>query len=125
MNTDIEQIVQFYVALRDRKVEMEARHKEELEPIKHDMELIEAALLKLMHEQHVESFKTAAGTAYETIATSVKVRDWNAVLEHIITNNLWNWLEARVNKTAYLESGTALDAIEVNRIAKVNIRRAA
>lgn len=121
---NLEAIIDHYVVLRDRIADIEARHKEELQPIKDDMQLIEAALLKHFLDTGTESMKTKAGTAYKTEAVSVKVRDWNDTLDRIRAQERWDLLEARVNKTAYMEGGEQWPGVEVTRALKVNVRRA-
>lgn len=120
---DIESIVAHYVRLRDEKKKIEERHKEELAPLNADMTDIEAVLMAVMDEQHVDSVKTKSGTAYTSTVASVSMKNWEPVRERIIRDQLWDLLEARVNKTAYIESGLSLDGVEVTRVRRLNIRR--
>lgn len=121
---NLDKIVAHYVTLRDRVTEMEAEHNEQLKPIKADMQMIEAAILASLQATGTESVKTASGTAYKSEVASVKVRDWASTLEWIKENEAWDMLEARVNKSAYMESGAALPGVEISKLVKVNIRRA-
>ena len=120
---DVNKIVAHYVALRDQKKEMEARHKAELAPLKQDMEEIENALQKHMLDQNVRSLPCKAGTPYISEVASARVNDWDAVLDYIIENQKYEFLERRVSKTALQESGEQVPGVELVTVLKTNIRR--
>lgn len=120
---NIDAVVAHYVALRDRKAEIEARHKEELAPINRDMEQIEKALLLLMQRQGVESVRTPHGTPYISTLTSTRVSDWDAFLDHVLETENFDLLERRVSKTAFLAGGSQAPGVEVATSLRVNIRR--
>ncbi len=120
MNVDA--LIEHYVRLRDAKDAMAARHKEELAPLNRDMDLLEQALKKLMETQNVKSFKSAHGTAYTSELASAKVVDFDAALAYVRTNDRYDLLERRVNKTVVQEIGD-VPGVELTRTLKVNIRR--
>ena len=96
----IGKLVEGYIALRDKKAEMKARHEQELAPIQAMLDKIEVHLLQQMQEQGVESYRTAVGTAYTSTRTSATVADWDSLLSFVQANGLWQMLERRVSKTA-------------------------
>lgn len=120
---DVSKIVSHYIKLRDDMAAMRQRHKDELAPLRDDMDSIENALHKVMHEQGVESLKTRAGTPYIQEVTNIKVTDWEATLEAIKEREAWGLLYRNVAKTAYLESGAELPGLETSTMQKVNVRR--
>lgn len=120
---DFEAVVAHYVRLRDTVAEIEAEAKARIEPIKADMQLIEAALLKYMQEHGLENLKTAAGTAYIAERTSATVQDWDALLEYILDNEAFDLLERRVNKTAFLERKAEPPGVKMSTTLAVNFRR--
>jgi hypothetical protein len=79
----IEEIVDKYVQLRDRKAEISKRHVEELAPYNEGMENIEKWILNKMNEDGVQNYKTDAGTAYKATTTTVKMVDAKAFKEAI------------------------------------------
>lgn len=126
MSINADKLIKHYIYLRDQKEEMEARHKEELRPIKDDMQQVEAALQKLMQEQGLRQFKGDHGTAFIQEDTSAKVTDWNEALDYIRNNERWDLLEKRVNKTQLmetLEEEGPVPGVDVNRRMKTLVRR--
>ena len=122
--SSVEKIIAYYITLRDQKAEIESRHKEELAPIKENMQLAEAALHKLMLDQDVTQLKKkGVGTAFLQEFVSAKVDDWDTVLKHIQDHDRWDLLERRVNKTAVLD-GDEVPGITIAKSLKVNVRRA-
>lgn len=123
MTASVEKILAAYIGWRDQKAEIEARHKEELAPLKDKMQMAEAALQKMMLDQDVSQLKKkGVGTAYLQEFVSAKVDDWDAVLEHVKTADRWDLLERRVNKTAVLD-GDEVPGVTVSKSLKVNVRR--
>ncbi len=96
----LDELVQKYVQLREKKALLRKQHETELEPIEKAMGLIEAAVLKHFSETGQESAKTAFGTPYMLRRTSATVADWDALLGYIRDNGAWELLERRVSKEA-------------------------
>lgn len=97
---DLNKIIASYVALRDEKARMKAAYEAQVAPLTALLERAETAMLALMREQGVESFRTDAGTAYQSTRTSATVADWDQALQFVQQHGLWNMLEKRVSKTA-------------------------
>lgn len=113
-------MIESYLQLRNKVAKIEERHKDELMPYAKLREQLENALLAHLNEAGVDSTKCKAGTAFKSTATSVTVKDWPSTLTYIKDNDLWDLLEARVNKT------TAVEIIEEQKkpIPGVQIARA-
>ena len=120
---DISPIVKHYVALRDRKAEIEARHKEELEPIRKDMDMIEGALMKVLQDGGQKSAKTDFGTAYISEVESIKIIDRDAVIDTVAEQGVWDVLNISVAKKNYREAGVDLPGIDISTTRKLNVRR--
>lgn len=71
----VDQVVSKYVELRDRKAEIEAKHKEELRPLREALDSLEAWLMDQLNKQGVDSFKTKQGTAYKSVSTATSMAD--------------------------------------------------
>ena len=95
----VAQVVEKYIALRDKLAEMKKQFDNDTETIKTAMARCEAFLMQTMQAQGTESLKTPAGTAYQSTKTSATVADWDATLNWIRENEHWAMLDKRVSKT--------------------------
>lgn len=120
---DIDAIIAEYVRLRDACDAAEARVKEECAPAKENMRLIEAALLKYLQGTSSQHIKTPHGTAYLSSLVSMRVADWDALLQHILDTEGYDLLERRVSKTACMDRSDPVPGVERSEIIKVGIRR--
>jgi len=116
-----------YVALRDRKKELDDAHKKEMEPYNLHMGNIEAALLDILNSNKADNMKLPGGTFYKTTRTSAVVTRWADVLDYIREKEAWELLEARVSTTAAQaileETQAAIPGVEVKRETRLNVRR--
>lgn len=123
----IDQIIQRYIALRDKKAELVAAHKAEVAKFDVGLERCELFLLKTMQSMGVESIRSELGTAYKSTRTSAGVADWPAALDFIKGNEHWEMLEKRVSKAfveAYrTEHNDLPPGINWREETTVNIRR--
>lgn len=122
------QMITKYIQLRDRKREIEQRHKDELKPYTDMMLQLEARLLAELDRAGVTSMKAKGGTVYRAVRTSVTVQDWDRVFSFIRAHELWELLESRVSKAAALavieERGEPIPGIALAQAATLNVRRA-
>lgn len=119
---DANKLIETYVRLRDKKREVQERHKAELEPFDEGLMKIEAKLLDVMNSSKVEKLGGAAGTAFTKINTSVTVADWEQVVDYVRKNEAYDLLEKRVAKSAALERGD-VPGLAVNQVKVVQVRR--
>lgn len=123
----LDALIAKYIKLRDGKSELEAAHKQEVQKFTKAMGKIEQMILAEFNETGQESAKTASGTAYRTVRTSAKVADRDTFLTFVKTNEAWNFIENRVNKTAVeeymVEHEDLPPGIDISRAATINIRR--
>jgi len=128
MTAQIDQILERYVALRDRKKEMKDEYDSKVEAVDQALEKLENFLLKTMADQGVDSVKTSHGTAYISLKTSATVADRDAFMDYIRTNEEWAMLDVKVNKTAVKEYRDATDTlppgVNWSETRAVNVRRA-
>lgn len=138
MPVTLNDIVTRYLAMRSEKEAIEKQHKDELRPIKESMEMLEAAMQKLLDEQGQKSASFAGvGTCYKQKWTKAKVTDWEATLQWMQEHERWDLLTQAVNKTVVIEEMTQVDpetgettlvpcpipGVEVDSGWKVNVRR--
>ena len=119
-------LIQKYIQLRNRKTDIENKHKEELAPYVHVMSEIETQLLKHLQDTKLDSVNGPAGTAFKQLSTSVTVDNWTQTLEHIQQNHLWDLLEARVAKKAAMEvietTGKAIPGVKISQATVLRVR---
>lgn len=94
------QMIEKYIALRNKAADIKARHVTELTPYVAAMSQLETELLRHLNETRLDSINGPKGTAFKQTATSVAVDDWAKVLKFIQDHEQWDLLEARVAKTA-------------------------
>lgn len=124
---NVNEIVDRYIALRDRKSVIKKEYEDKVANIDKILEKAEAVMLKRFEEMGIESIKTSAGTVYKSTRTSATVGDWDAFLAHVRTHEAWEMLEHRAAKKAVEEFKAANDDLPpgINWRAEVvvNVRR--
>jgi aspartate/methionine/tyrosine aminotransferase len=93
----IDQVVQKYLELRDKKKILEEKAKAFKQEVDVDLGKIEAWLLAKMNADGVDSYKTEHGTPYKSVTISVKSEDPEEFREFIME-------DAVVTISQYLES---------------------
>lgn len=99
----IADVTEKYIALRNKKAEMDAEHKKKMEAINNAMERCEAYLLNTLNGLGLDSVRTPAGTVFTKVATSATVADWPMLLEFVKRNDLWAILKKDVAKSVVQE----------------------
>jgi hypothetical protein len=124
----IEQLIDRYVKLRDKKAVMKAEYEASVAKIDEAMEKVENFILGHLNANGVDSVGSPAGTAFKSTVTSATVKDWDALLDYIKRDQAWNLLDHRVNKTAVIEYKDANNdlppGVNWREEAVVRIRRA-
>lgn len=128
MQDNIEDLVRAYVTLRDQKAALKAEQAEALKPYDEALAKLEARALAVLSQSGVESMKTSAGTVYSTTFTSATVSDKSAFMDYVTSNEAFDLLDVRANKTAVQDFLTANNdvppGVTVRRELKVGFRRA-
>lgn len=123
----IEDAVQLYIKLRDKKSDMKKAYDASVEAVDTKMQTIEAALLKHFHEVGQENAKTKYGTAYITRRLNASVSDRAIFLSFVLENNALEFIESKANTTAvkdYMEEHEAPPpGVKVSVTQKININR--
>lgn len=125
----IDKLIETYLALRDKKTELDRIHDEAIAPIKAGMAKIENHLLTQMQAQGLTSFPVkGVGTAYQSLHTSVTMADWDSYRPFIEEQpDPFRFLDRKVNKTAveeYMaEHQDVPPGVNVRREIVVNVRR--
>jgi len=99
----IEDLIDRYVKLRDRKAEMKAAYDLSVAKIDDAMEKVENYILGHLNQNGIDSVGSPAGTAFKQAMTSATVGDRDAFMAYVKANDAFNLLDARANKTAVAE----------------------
>lgn len=124
-----DKLVAKYVELRDEVAQREAQFKTEIAVPKSKMEKIEIEFLRRFNERGAESVRTAQGTAYRTVRTSVTCGDWETFFNtFVVPQQAWEFIEHRPSKTSVLqfrgEHNDLPPGINLREEAVVGFRRA-
>lgn len=80
--------VRIFRMLKERKAAVQERHKLEIAAINDDLELVEVYIRRFMEESEIQTgsttFRTPAGTAYESEVESFRVRDHAAFVAWVL-----------------------------------------
>lgn len=97
---DAAQTVELYIRLRDKIAERDDAHKEAMKPMKEMLEALNTQLLGHLMDSGVDSIKIKdVGTVYKKKVVSASIGDWDTTRAWIVEGELWDALEARINKT--------------------------
>jgi len=122
-----DQLVEVYIKLRDRRSARKREYEIADESDKTKQEKIEALLLARFNESGAESVRTASGTAFKTIRSSVTCADRQSFFDFVQQNDMFDLLEARPAKSTveqYAEAhGEYPPGLNVNRVVSISIRR--
>lgn len=125
---DVNKLIDQYVALRDRKRVIEARHKQELEPYKKIMDELEHKLLVIMQAAGADSVSGPGGTAYQKIKLSATIKDGTAFRAFVVQNQLFELVDWRANANAVFEyikdnKGSPPPGVNPSSYVSVGVRR--
>lgn len=98
--TPAERIAQ-YIAVREKIRETEAKHKEELKPLKAALGALEGVILAALKESGGDNLKVrGVGTAFTVTKQSASIGDKDAFRRHVIGEQAWDLLDWKANVTA-------------------------
>lgn len=96
-DTPINDLVSSYRALRAAIAEEEEAYEAKLTPIKAELDIVSAELLKFCNEQDVDSIKTPAGTVSRRVQTRYWTTDWEQMYQFIADHEVPFVLEKRIH----------------------------
>ncbi len=89
-----------YVFIRDEIKKLEAKHKEELKPLKDMLLELEQKISGYLTAHNVDALKTAHGTCYRSTRWSASLADPEVFMNYVIQSERWELLDRRANVTA-------------------------
>lgn len=126
--TDINAIVEHYIALRDHKSRLDAEHKARIAEIDAQMGNAEAFLLNHLNENGLDRIGAGAGTVFVQVKTMPSLKDKGAFIEFIKQTGQVELLQARVSSTAIKEfmehnNNQLPPGVEVTTAREISVRR--
>lgn len=126
-NLNIDQLVDKYVRIRDKKAEVQKTQKAELARFDEALHTIERVFLTFMQENNVDSLNTNHGTAYKRVQTSCTIADRDAFLNFVREGDNWAFADLRANAPAvkaYLDANESLPpGVNFTSRLTVNVQR--
>jgi len=119
---DTSKLISYYIQLRDRKKEIQAQHREELEPVDAGLMKLEGMLQEKLNEMGVDKMGGDTGTVFTKVNTSISVEDWESVVDYVKSNDAYDLLERRVNKAAVVERGD-VPGLRTSQMKTIQVRR--
>ena len=95
-----EKMVRVFVKIRDARSELKAAFEVKDRELKDKQETIEQLLLADMNKSGIESFRTAAGTAYRTETLVPTGSDWTAFYKWVKENDAFDFIFRRIKADA-------------------------
>lgn len=96
----ISELVEKYVALRDKKAEYKGEYEAKVAKVDQILNKIECKLLEVFEQTGMDSVKTEFGTAYKSVRSSASVADRDTFMEYVKANDEWQLVEVRAAKLA-------------------------
>lgn len=92
-------LVSAYIAIRDKKRDIEASMKSQLKELEEEIQIVESAILDLCKEINADSIKTSGGIAMRTIKTRYTTNNWEAFYDMVHKHKAFELLERRIHQT--------------------------
>jgi hypothetical protein len=102
----LDELVAIYIKIRDAIDVMEEEHKQKLEVLKEQQQLVIDRLLELCNEQNMDSIRTPMGTVSRRVSARYWTSDWDSMYQFIKEHDAPYLLEQRIhnsNMRAFLE----------------------
>ncbi len=103
MTIKVEQVVEKFIELREKRAVLKRAYEAEDFLLQQAQETIEVHLMRRLEKDGVDSFKTAAGTAYLATQTKVSCADWPSFYNWVVANARPDMFEKRLTAKAVLE----------------------
>lgn len=124
---NVDQVVAGYLKFRAEKAAIKADAESRMEALDAKMQKLEAWIKAKADADGVTSFRTPHGTAFLSPTDYASVADWDKVIDWIKTNDAYDMLDKRVNKTAvrgYMNANKAVPpGVNYGTRLQVNVRK--
>jgi len=124
----VNQLIDSYVQVRDRKRLIESQHKEALKPYNEVMGQLEGQLMEAIQRAGVQSLTGTGGTAYLSTKKRATIKDGTAFRAFVIDNKEFDLVDWRANANAVFDfinahNGSPPPGVNPSSYTEVNVRR--
>lgn len=125
---DMTKLVKVYTRIREERSKIKKEYEKKDDALKHQLEMLDAEILRTLAKNKVNSMTTDAGTFYRQEEILPQGADWNAFYDWVAENHAFDALERRVKKTfvkEYMEEndGKLPPGITVTKQFVARVRR--
>jgi len=99
----VEKLTKVYIKIRDKRAELKAAFDAEDKALIEKQDKLKRALLDYCKTQGVDSVRTAEGIFYRSTKTRYWTNDWESMNKFIMTNEVPEFYEKRLNQTTVKE----------------------
>lgn len=102
-----EELTAVYIKIRTAIQDKEEQHKQEIEELKEQLEVVSNELLQICQDENADSIRTPAGTVSRRITTRYWTSDWDSMYQFIKEHDAPFLLEQRIhgsNMREFLEN---------------------
>jgi predicted secreted Zn-dependent protease len=102
-----EELTAVYIKIRTAIQDKEEQHKQEIEELKEQLEVVSSELLQICQDENADSIRTPAGTVSRRITTRYWTSDWDSMYQFIKEHDAPFLLEQRIhgsNMREFLET---------------------
>ena len=130
MNINTEELVEAYIAIRNKRELLLRNYEEQDKALKADMTQLEAAMLDVCNQINADSIKTSHGTVMRKLNERFFCQDWDNFYQFVLTHEAPHLLERRIHQSNFKEfmkdhEGDGLPpGVNVMREYGVSVRKA-
>lgn len=123
-----EQLAAVYIKMRSHIEAKEDQHKQVMEGLKGELDLVATKLLEICNAQNADSIKTPAGTISRRVSSRYWTNDWGSMYEFIKEHDAPDLLEKRIhnaNMQEFLDTHPDLTPVglQADRKFSVSVRK--
>lgn len=125
-NLTPEELIAYYVSIRDAKEKAAEAFKKETERMNAALAKLEGILQDKLDELGLESFNSAAGTAYTKMRNSCTVNDRETFYEWCVDNDELGAMDIKANAKAVrelLNEGVEVPGVKFTSMKTIGVRR--
>lgn len=103
MNVNTEELVEAYIAIRNKREILLRNYEEQDKALKADMTQLEAAMLDVCNQINADSIKTSHGTVMRKLNERFFCQDWDNFYQFVLTHEAPHLLERRIHQSNFKE----------------------
>ncbi len=103
MNINTEELVEAYIAIRNKRELLLRNYEEQDKALKADMTQLEAAMLDVCNQINADSIKTSHGTVMRKLNERFFCQDWDNFYQFVLVHEAPHLLERRIHQGNFKE----------------------